>query len=285
MIKKVLRPILQIVPPNIKKNIVAIIPSSVWDWYIKKSTDVYLLSYPKCGRTWLRLMLAKALQLHYNLPEDIIFEISSFTSLNPNIPRITIDHDGAPLSERPQEVRTVKSRFQHKKVILLIRNPRDVVVSSYFQMTKRDKKYEGDISSYLRYEVGSLDTLITWYNIWAQSRHIPSDTLFVRYEDLHENSEQELRKILNFLELPDISPLTILKAVEYAHFDNMRNLEANDTFQSSRLRPGQQDDSESYKTRRGKVGGYIDYLSEADIEYVDKKYWKSCQIFSVTTNN
>jgi len=37
------------------------------------------------------------------------------------------------------------------------------------------------------------------------------------------------------------------------------------------LMPRDKNDPESFKTRRGKVGGYVDYLTPQDIEFLDAK--------------
>ena len=39
---------------------------------------------------------------------------------------------------------------------------------------------------------------------------------------------------------------------------------------SKRLRPEDAENGDSYKVRRGKVGGYVDYFSLEEIEVVDK---------------
>ena len=36
------------------------------------------------------------------------------------------------------------------------------------------------------------------------------------------------------------------------------------------LQPGDVNDPESYKVRRGKIGGYVDYLDPSDVEYADQ---------------
>jgi hypothetical protein len=48
-------------------------------------------------------------------------------------------------------------------------------------------------------------------------------------------------------------------------------MEITNTSPKSKLKPGDKNDPESYKTRRGKVGGYIDYLSSEEIEYLNQK--------------
>lgn len=49
----------------------------------------------------------------------------------------------------------------------------------------------------------------------------------------------------------------------------MRKAELHDSFGHERLRPADPHNPESFKVRRGKVGGYVDYLSSEDIAYVD----------------
>jgi hypothetical protein len=50
----------------------------------------------------------------------------------------------------------------------------------------------------------------------------------------------------------------------------MKQAELNNTYESVRLRPGNVDDPESFKLRKGKINGYVDYLTEDDITYIDK---------------
>ncbi len=68
-----------------------------------------------------------------------------------------------------------------------------------------------------------------------------------------------------------VSDDDIFEAVQYASFNNMRKLEQTESFKSQKLRPTNINDLESFKTRKGKVGGFTDYLGEADIEYIDQK--------------
>ena len=57
------------------------------------------------------------------------------------------------------------------------------------------------------------------------------------------------------------------EALDFSRFENMQRLEAAGAFDSKILRPGDVRDPESFKVRRGKVGGYRDYLSAEDQEY------------------
>lgn len=244
-------------------------------WYRERSmddsVDVFLLSFPKCGRTWLRLMLGNVFALHFGLEDVNLLGIKQMVAVCPSIPLISIIHDDLPQWKAPNELLANKTEYEGKKVILLVRDPRDVVVSNYFQKTKRRMVYKGDLSSFLRCKRGSVDTLIRFYNIWAENKHVPSDFLLVRYEDMHADAEKELRRVLDFLGLREVGNDIVREATEFARFENMRKMEMRNTLASGRLRPGNKNDPESYKTRRGKVGGFVDYLSEADVEYLNQK--------------
>lgn len=235
------------------------------------AVDVYILSYPKCGRTWLRLMLGKVLALRFCLEDVDLLELQVLTLSLPGVPRIKISHDDCPHLKTADELPARKTRYQDKKVVLLVRDPRDVMVSCYFEATKRAGYYQGSISSFIRDERYGIDGLIYWLNVWGENRSVPSDFLLVRYEDMCADAEGQLRRAVEFIGLDGIDDGIIRQAVQFASFNNMRRMEAEDTLSSARLRPGNPDDPESLKVRRGKVGGYVDYLNVEDVDYLNEK--------------
>lgn len=243
----------------------------------RRAIDVFVISYPKCGRTWLRLMIGKALALHLNEPNANPLQPDELVKNHPQIPLIRFTHDDYPHLKTPDELSTNKREYRRKKVIFLARDPRDVVVSYYFEVTRRASlnpnypKINLDLSSFLRHPVGSIDTILRYYNIWAANRYSTQAFLLVRYEDLQAQTERELRRVLDFIGMTELSDDLIHQAIEYARFENMRRLEENGAFDSFRLHPGNRYDPESFKTRRGKVGGFVDYLTPEDIAYLNDK--------------
>ena len=284
------RKILQKMISRIKRSLKAFFSSQKIDIDID-NFDICLISFPKCGRTWLRLMIGSVLQEQFDLAENNLLESSKLQSLPADIPKIFVTHSDEPFWKKPEELTNSKAEYQNKKVILLVRNPKDVVVSSYFEKKKRIgfydlegyksnkhmkniiervKPYDGNISDYVYESVGSLETIIRFYNIWAENHHTPQNFLLVRYEDLVENTVQELKKVLKFIGLQSVSDETIAKVVELASLKNMKAMEKTNSFKSSRLKPGDPSDPESYKVRKGKVGGFVDYLDPKEIEYCDR---------------
>src|SRR5262245_43827241 len=236
-----------------------------------REAECFLVSYPKCGRTWLRMLLSRALELHYGAPE-VDYLGGAFLGGNvPGAPRVRVTHDDDPHWKTPRGLDRRKRRYRGKRVVFLVRDPRDVVVSMYFERSRRERAYSGTLSQFLHEQRGSLDTILAYYDVWARSRDIPSEFLVVRYEDLRRDTARELERLLAFLGVRDVAEATMSEAVRFASFESMREMESAGSLESGRLRPRDPNDPESFKTRRGKVGGFVDYLTPEEIEAVERR--------------
>ena len=80
---------------------------------------------------------------------------------------------------------------------------------------------------------------------------------------------------MRFLGLDYIEEDIIRTAVGFASFSNLKNLEREDYFQSGKIGPADSRDNKSCEIRKGIIGGYKSYLSEADLEYIDELIRKS----------
>ena len=87
---------------------------------------------------------------------------------------------------------------------------------------------------------------------------------------MHKNPGEVLVRAIKFLGCDEVDEYIIRKAVEFASFNNMRKMEKDGFFKSGAMRPANINDDESYKLRRGIVGGYEYYLSEGDVKYIDQ---------------
>lgn len=282
--KNPIRALYDKLPITTRSAIRSVLPGELLRWYAHKNTDVYLVSYPKCGRTWLRLLIGRTIANYYGLPktEDILF-LNWKGRVHPDIPRITVIHEDRPMLKAPEELAHSKERYRHKQVIFLARDPRDVIISSYFEMSKRGRLFgdnphesrqpifEGELSEFIHRQTGGFDTILEYYNIWAENRHIPKGFLLIRYEDLKTNTQRELRRALDFLGLTAVDDETCREAVAFASFENMRKMEKQGKFQSGILKPADKTDQDSYKTRQGKVGGYKEYLTKDEASNLDEK--------------
>lgn len=241
---------------------------------VSPKVEVYIVSYPKSGRTWLRVILGKIIGEKFNIDEKYLLNTIKLT-LMAGCPTINWIHDGSGLGEgyHFRKFKTNKEIFSNKKIIFLYRKPHDVMVSSYFHATKRIQKFtkfQGDISEFIRSRGYGIKKLIAFYNVWYENRHIPQDFLLVKYEDLHNNTLESIKQVLDFIGIKDIEEELITKAISFGSFDNMKKMEYNQSLKASIMQAGQQNDNESYKVRKGKIDGYKDYLNQTDIDYIDR---------------
>jgi hypothetical protein len=235
---------------------------------LARRCDVFIVSFPKCGRTWLRMQVGMALREHFRLRVRNLLRLTNAQVAHPGLPRILATHDDSPQGKQAHQVMRDKRVYAGTRVILLVRDPRDVIVSLYFHVTRRrGVEYQGDLMEFARERRGGLASLLAFYDAWAP--RIDDGVLLLRYEDLHADPIRELRRVLAFLGMADVAPDVVQRAVAQASFDQLQQLERTGTAGTRALRTATPDDRDSYKVRRGKVGGYVDYLEPTDIATLD----------------
>ncbi|WP_374446840.1 sulfotransferase domain-containing protein [Stella sp.] len=241
------------------------------------AADVFLLEYPKCGRTWLRTMIGRTVERigGVRLPDPADLRLAARAV--PRLPAIEVSHDDYPQLKPADRVATDKRIYADHRVLLLVRDPRDVLVSLHFQRTRRGEpgfgaaRPEETLSDLVRGPVGGLASLVAFYNAWAAARAVPRDFLLVTYEELHADTAATLARVLAFAGFGPVAPAIVDAVVAECAFDRMRAAEAAGAFVSDRLRPRDADDPESYKARRGRVGGFVDYLGAEDRAWIDAR--------------
>ncbi|MGB3795626.1 MAG: sulfotransferase domain-containing protein, partial [Alteraurantiacibacter sp.] len=166
----------------------------------------------------------------FGLKVDNPMELQHFWKLSSDIPNIGFTHDDHPNLKFGDEVDQDKGRYRRKKVLLLTRDPRDVLVSYFFDAKNRMNVIDCDISTYLHSEKGSIDAIVGFYNAWARARFVPRDFLWVTYEDMHRNPRKVIADSARFFGLPDPDDELLGEVVKKASFRNMRKAELQDSF-------------------------------------------------------
>jgi hypothetical protein len=184
--------------------------------------DIFLVSFPKSGNTWTRFLLA-----NLRFPN----EPATWTNINRLIP----DPTGTPKKEfdRMPRPRIIKSHEcfdpRYPRVVYIVRDPRDVVVSQY-HYHRKIRKIEDDspIEKFVtRFLAGETCPHGSWgqnVSTWLYTSEGNSRFLLLRYEDLVADTARELAKVAAFLRL-DVGPQQISQAVERSSADQMRRLE------------------------------------------------------------
>lgn len=238
--------------------------------------DAIVLSIPKSGRTWLRAFVSAYFCRRYGFAMTLEPERYS----HPAIPRIIYSHDA--FEQRTKAERLwdklrgkyliPAAELRRARILLLARDPRDAFVSLFVQTTRRvqenpDELKRKSASELLRDPAFGIGSIVEVMNGWvAELGRLPTFTLF-RYETLRENPATGFGDVLAALgeKSPDEAAFT--HALSFSDFGNMKKLEQQGAFESKILRAGDVADPESFKVRKGKVGGFREYLSLEDQQY------------------
>lgn len=246
-----------------------------------QNADAVVVSFGKSGRTWLRVMISRFYQIRYGLSPRHLIGFDNLHRKNRAIPRIFFTHDNY-IKDYTRNVDS-KADFYDKKVILLVRDPRDVAISQFFQWKHRMRRGKKTLNQYPRHgtEVSVFDfvmnqdaglpKIIDYLNLWEREAAKIRQLLVVRYEDMRKDPQQVLGRILDFIGTPG-SDDQIREAVEFASYENMKRLEERRVFWLSggRMVPGDRKNPDSYKVRRAKVGGYRDYFDDQQVTAIDQ---------------
>ncbi|MBK43977.1 MAG: sulfotransferase [Roseovarius sp.] len=247
-----------------------------------KEADWVLMSWGKSGRTWFRVMLSRFYQLHFGLPTENMLEFDNFHRMNPAAPKVLFSHNNYMRDYLGEWERL--DHFRGKRVVLLVRDPRDVAVSQYFQWKyrmlpgKKELNFypphgaEVEIFEFVSNPDCGIPRIVDYFNGWARAMPMMGDDLLlIRYEDMRADPATALERAVTHTGTPG-SPDHIEAARDYAAYENMKKREAkNEGMRASgqRVKPGDESNPDSFKVRRGKVGGYRDYFTPEELAAVD----------------
>ncbi len=187
--------------------------------------DTFIVSFPKSGNTWVRFLVANLLNSN---------DLPNFANIDQLVPE-SEEVTARDLRKLPRP-RIMKSHhaFQPRfpRVIYIVRDPRDVVLSQYYFYRKRrriadDYPIEQFVS---RFVAGLTSDYGSWgQNVasWLATRHRTLAFQLLRYEDLVADTTRELAKVASFLNIPT-TPEQLAQAVERSSARQMRKMESAD---------------------------------------------------------
>jgi hypothetical protein len=224
-------------------------------------------------------MLSRLLQTKYGLPEEIIIERDNLHRMNKAVPIFLFTQGSYIADVRP--IGGPASPYYGKRLIFLARHPADTAVSYYFHNSnrinplKKDlKRLPEDLSETSLFEFVMNDTwgmpaIVRYLNSWAEALAAHPRHLLVRYEDLRLDPKPQLERISRLLG-ESFDETAYDDAIEFASFERLQEMERADFFGNQRLQPRDPSNPDSFKVRRGKVGGWRDDFSDAEVRRIEE---------------
>lgn len=220
--------------------------------------DSFLVSMPRSGSNWVRLMLAHLKmpgeQIHFGNVNNVIPTLHSWTP---------IDIDALP---GPRIIKTHFAAFhRYPRFLNIVRDPRDVMVSIYhFYISTGYFNSDLPFSQFLR------SGYARWPTNW--SRHArralaiaeihPERALVIRYEDLRVDPAAMLRRMAKHLDL-DHPDEQIIRAVAECTWNKLREMEGDHKPRS---------DFRGRFFRDGSVGQWTAWFGDDDIRWFLRKH-------------
>jgi len=169
----------------------------------------------------------------------------------------------SPFERNSPEFLYVKSILEKSKIIYVLRDGRDVLVSLYYYLNTYRKDIQGEFSNFLitlndfDWIFGNLNRIEYW-KLHIEGWKNVNNILVVTYEEIAENSLNVLFRISNFLGInlkTDIKNIPLKKSFYWRILKKLFSQLVN---------------SSSINPRKGQVGDWKNHFSEKDLELYER---------------
>jgi len=239
-----------------------------------------IVSYPKSGRTWFstiyfhyaRIVLGALdmVQQSLHMPDrNLPFQrLLADRAKHGRIPVCTFTHLGfsglKPFESSDAPWPDKASAVLRRPTILIVRDPRDVVVSHYHHLRAAGGVLDPSLSlSEFVHGRWGIERIVRFMNMWApalRTRH-PQFHLCA-FESLKRDTAGTFSAAMTFLGAR-VDAAAVAQAVAESSFDLLQTRErSNRTYQGASL------ENDAFRFRRGDVGGHARELPDSDAAYL-----------------
>lgn len=231
-------------------------------------SDLLICGYPKSGNHWtqeiIELIINQKAELTQTVLPDLVLELCDIDNLqNMTMARRTL-HTHLPL-----RFLMSNKRLDKIKIVVILRNPKDVCVS-FYNHSKKDVFLKD-------FDIPWTDFFDKWtrnelpYGSWY--RHVTEfekakknglDITFLHYEDLITQPQSTIKKLAEFLGIGCTSDL-VTNIIKTTSFENMKQ---NKKELSKIFDP----EGKGIIFRKGQVGDWKNWFTDAQNEVFDKQY-------------
>ncbi|MEM6811142.1 MAG: sulfotransferase domain-containing protein [Pseudomonadota bacterium] len=251
--------------------------------------DCHIATAKQCGTHWIKYMLSLILCEIYNLPkpnhiiEDNIIGHTKTPPRYDHIPQIAVTHSHPHYLLRLPNVVPVLNLPQY---IVMVRDPRDILVSAYEKIKGGQMQKTFNVSEDLSFSeflqsdiqikkpVADIWSTIQFMNSWSYIlKNHPEHTSLIRYEDLKSDTLKEMKRLCDFMNIEGATKDIIQNAIDQSSRSKMK----------TKLNPNEINAEKSVNL---KARNFKDWYSDDDKLFVNtifKRYLKNN--YSYNLNN
>lgn len=254
-----------------------------------KDSDVVIATIPKSGTTWLKGLTfaivnrkrfppsSKSHPLLHSNPHHLVpfFEYTVYGSHDQEAPDLSSLPEprlfGAhlPFDAMPSSIKTSDC-----KIIYICRNPFDTFVSSWVFLNKIKPgslpplTLEESFDMYCKGVVGFGPFWDHMLGYWKKSKERPHKVLFLKYEDLKEDTNSYLKRIAEFLGCPfsleEERRGVVDSIVKLCSFEKMKELDINKVGTFAR------NFDNKHLFRKAEIGDWVNHFSPSMVDRLSK---------------
>lgn len=225
--------------------------------------DIVLASHPKTGTTWVQ-------EIMYLILHDCDLEKAKSAPIDVRVPYLEWPECGYRVMHDSPSPRFVKTHQQHHllpkgncdrkyKIVYTTRNPKDTAVSMYhFYKLIKPMLFTGDVKDAVNLFLNA-NTIFGPFDKHALgywNRQKDGNILVIKYEDLHKDAANEVRRIAHFL-----GKLQTEEQVEFiVNATSFQKMAANP--QANHAQWETKDIAEGKFMRKGKIGDWKNHFDD-----------------------
>ena len=229
-----------------------------------RSSDVFIAAYPKSGTTWLAFLVANVLKPN----ADETLNLRNFVKYTPDINRLYRGNDSLVEFQGQPDPRFflvhAAADAALPKVVYVVRDPRDVMVSYWHYQKLVVPNFKQSIADFIQSQLNQPYHWGRHVSGWLD-RQNPRRLMFIRYEDMHQDTELVLRQVLDFAGLTYTQKM-IDHAVQAGQFSHMQAVDRKFGWE------GAVNGRKGHFVRRGVAGAWQDELPESCAWAIEQAY-------------
>ena len=190
--------------------------------YQPRHDDLYIVSYPGSGVTWLCTIIANINIIKSGLDHPV-----TFYNYKKYVPDINTTRHIYDLTTTYPGYRIIKSHSvanpHYKSVIYLVRNPVSVM-KAYYEFSQYNANYKGNFVNFIKDNHSGINVWANHVRSWLKEPAL--DLHLLTFEDLRRDTATELLILFKNIGL-NVESEILNKAIELSSLENMKQSESD----------------------------------------------------------